>query len=699
MFKRVGQAAGNIKMTTKIAALVISAVILSVAVVVATIFFTFLGATRDQALEQQAVNLKTAATILQGSLAAAEVAWTEEGDIESISTWAMPRRFINHDMVDSIARVTGQAATIFGWDETLQDFVRMSTTIVGEDGERILDTTLGQDSTAYAPLMAGETYHGESAIQGRPYYTAYEPILDQGGKTLGVLFVGTDKQQAEAVVYQIVQLLLMVGAAVVAVLAVLGYFASRQMMKAIPKLAQTMRVVADGDYEAVVPFSSRGDEIGDMARAVEVFRANGLKVSEMTEEERAAAIQRRAERTDMMVALQAAFGEVVDAAIAGDFSKRVHAEFPDQELNALAGSVNSLVETVDRGINETGEVLDALANTDLTKRMHGEYQGAFAKLKEDTNRVADKLTDVVRQLRDTSRTLKTATGEILSGANDLSERTTKQAATIEETSAAMEQLAGTVAENARMAESASGNAQTVSQKAAQSGETMSQANVAMERITQSSAKISNIIGMIDDIAFQTNLLALNASVEAARAGDAGKGFAVVAVEVRRLAQSAASASSDVKALIEQSANEVTGGSKLVSNAAEQLSAMLNAVEENATLMVSIAKASREQAAAIDEVTVAVRTLDEMTQHNAALVEETNAAIEQTEGQANELDRVVAVFTTGDEGAAGRASAPVRAQPNRVAAGAKALQDKLGSLTKKTYLSHGNAAVDTDWSEF
>ncbi|WIJ25576.1 methyl-accepting chemotaxis protein [Devosia sp. RR2S18] len=699
MFKRVGQAAGNIKMTTKIAALVISAVILSVAVVVATIFFTFLGATRDQALEQQAVNLKTAATILQGSLAAAEVAWTEDGDIDSISTWAMPRRFINHDMVDSIARVTGQAATIFGWDETLQDFVRMSTTIVGEDGERILDTTLGQDSTAYAPLMAGETYQGESVIVGRPYYTAYEPILDQGGKTLGVLFVGTDKQQAEAVVYQIVQLLLMVGAAVVAVLAVLGYFASRQMMKAIPKLAQTMRVVADGDYEAEVPFSGRGDEIGDMARAVEVFRANGLKVSEMTEEERAASIQRRAERTDMMVALQAAFGEVVDAAIAGDFSKRVHAEFPDQELNALAGSVNSLVETVDRGINETGEVLDALANTDLTKRMHGDYQGAFAKLKEDTNRVADKLTDVVRQLRDTSRTLKTATGEILSGANDLSERTTKQAATIEETSAAMEQLAGTVAENARMAESASGNAQTVSQKAAQSGETMSQANVAMERITQSSAKISNIIGMIDDIAFQTNLLALNASVEAARAGDAGKGFAVVAVEVRRLAQSAASASSDVKALIEQSANEVTGGSKLVSNAAEQLSAMLNAVEENATLMVSIAKASREQAAAIDEVTVAVRTLDEMTQHNAALVEETNAAIEQTEGQANELDRVVAVFTTGDEAAAGRTSAPVRAQPNRVAAGAKALQDKLGSLTKKTYLSHGNAAVDTDWSEF
>src|SRR5690606_6617502 len=205
-------------------------------------------------------------------------------------------------------------------------------------------------------------------------------------------------------------------------------------------------------------------------------------------------------------------------------------------------------------------------------------------------------------------------------------------------------LASTVAENARMAEDANGKAQAVSHSATRSGEVMEQANSAMERITQSSAKISNIIGMIDDIAFQTNLLALNASVEAARAGEAGKGFAVVAVEVRRLAQSAASASAEVKALIEQSAIEVKGGSKLVSDATTQLSAMLAAVNENAALMHSITEASRAQAAAIDEVSVAVRTLDEMTQHNAALVEETNAAIEQTEAQASELDRVISIFT-------------------------------------------------------
>jgi len=175
-------------------------------------------------------------------------------------------------------------------------------------------------------------------------------------------------------------------------------------------------------------------------------------------------------------------------------------------------------------------------------------------------------------------------------------------------------------------------------------------------------------------------------VEAARAGDAGKGFAVVAVEVRRLAQSAASASADVKVLIEQSAGEVGLGSRLVSDAANRLSAMLEAARANDQLMDGIARDSREQASAIEEVNIAVRTMDEMTQHNAALVEETNAAIEQTEAQASALDAIVAVFNTGGE----RAAPAEAAAPGRPANVGRAAQ---------TYLSQGNAAISADWNEF
>ena len=354
-------------------------------------------------------------------------------------------------------------------------------------------------------------------------------------------------------------------------------------------------------------------------------------------------------------------------------------------------------QKVSRAVELTGAVLQDLARGDLTSRITEDFDPEFEQIKSDTNAVADRLTAIVGQLRQTSRSLRTATGEILAGANDLADRTTRQAATIEETTAAVEQLSGTVVENAKMAGVASEKAQAVSQNATVGGTVMGEANGAMGAIQASSSKISNIIGLIDDIAFQTNLLALNASVEAARAGDAGKGFAVVAVEVRRLAQSAANASAEVKQLIETSAAEVRSGTQLVSKAADTLLDILASAQESAQLIDTIASANRQQSDALGEIAVAVRQMDEMTQHNAALVEETNAAIEQTEAQASQLDEIVDVFVIDED--AGHVAPPVR-QPARPSAAAKpAAKPAAAAKPVRALKTTSSAAISPDWNEF
>ena len=425
-------------------------------------------------------------------------------------------------------------------------------------------------------------------------------------------------QNATVVISTIVAVVLLSGLVSLALI--------RSIVKPLHSLRDAIGEIAAENTDVEVVVNGRRDEIGEISNAVTVLRDSVI--------ERKALRVKQAEQQQELDQERAA---------------------TEEERQQHADEVQASADAQARAIDLLGSALERLADGRLDNQIDEKFTGDLDRVRMAFNRTVDQVSEIVIRLRQTSRGVKTATGEILSGANDLSERTTKQAATIEETSAAMEQLANTVMENAKRAGTASEQAKKASHTAEEGGEVMNQANQAMERISASSSKISNIIGMIDDIAFQTNLLALNASVEAARAGEAGKGFAVVAVEVRRLAQSAAEASSEVKTLIEQSGEEVSGGTKLVAEAAEKLSSMLDAVRANAEQMAQIAKESREQASAIEEVNVAVRQMDEMTQHNAALVEETNAAIEQTENQASELDRIVEVFTLKDAGVSVRAA--------------------------------------------
>jgi methyl-accepting chemotaxis protein len=423
---------------------------------------------------------------------------------------------------------------------------------------------------------------------------------------------------------------------------------SRWLGKTLKATTEDMRRLAEGNYDIELKGAGQRTEIGRMAEALEVFRTNGIAVRSM-DEQRAAAAAAEASRAARREKLQREVERVVAAAVAGDFSRRIDGADIDPELMGFVTSLNRVMETVERGVGETSAVLDALSAADLSRRITGEFEGAFDHLKTSTNSAIENFAEVVHRLQTTSRALKGTTGEILSGANDLSDRTTRQSATIEETSAAMDQLARAVSDSAARAAEVSLKTEQTSRTADEGGQVMGKATEAMERITASSGKISNIIGLIDDIAFQTNLLALNASVEAARAGEAGAGFAVVAVEVRRLAQSAAKASADVKSLVDQSTTDVTAGSKLLEEAAAKLATILSDVRSNTTAMASISEATREQSAAITEINAAIRQMDEMTTQNVALVEETNAAIEQTEAQVGALDQIVATFTL--EGAA------------------------------------------------
>tara|TARA_R110002020_G_scaffold10961_18_gene41648 strand:+ start:1077 stop:3104 length:2028 start_codon:yes stop_codon:yes gene_type:complete len=568
--------------------------------------------------------------------------------------------------LEAIATVTEESALY------LEDFEKLLAARAA--GDTATATALVNEMSAFGPQMA-------------EIYTGMADRAEARQNALGPQATATAQ-------FQEMFVLAISGIGVIAGL-LAAYFTGRWLSGAIKRMTGAMQSLAGGDIDMEITGTEPTHELGQMARALQVFQTNAhaVRAADAEKDSRSAMT---ASRAKMMENFQLAFDSVIDATAAGDFTRRIDARFNDADIDRISANFNAMLESTNAALSEAGRVLGALANADLSERMEGTYQGAFADLQNDTNAVADKLGDIVSQLRETSNALKLATGEILAGANDLSERTTKQAATIEETSAAMEQLANTVTRNAQRASEASDNANQIAKVAEEGGAVMMEATQAMEKITVSSSKISNIIGLIDDIAFQTNLLALNASVEAARAGDAGKGFAVVAVEVRRLAQSAASASSEVKVLIDQSAVEVHGGTTLVASAAAKLDTMLSSVRSNTSLMDGIARDSKEQANGIQEVTIAVRQMDEMTQHNAALVEEMNAAIEQTESQASKVDGIVEIFNVGKTGnTAARPAAPA-AKPQST--GARGLQARVKSAMG-SYLSAGNAAIAKDWNEF
>ncbi|WP_027487907.1 methyl-accepting chemotaxis protein [Allorhizobium undicola] len=577
-----------------------------------------------QAIESQDSNLRVAATILENQVPGVQVTWAADGNVAKITADSLPASFDTTQMIDSIGRMTGQTATLFSWDDEKQGFIRRTTNIVAADGKRAVGTPLDPKGAVYPVVSGGKLYRGEAVILNTPYYTIYQPIVNAGGKVIGILYAGVRVADIASIAHEFAVTIAITAFVAFIVAMLLMIFITRRIMSPVPVLTQTAVSLADGK-DLVIPFQDLGNEIGAMARALEIFRRNATEKLAL---ERSSAEARR-------------LGE--EERLAREAEK-------DDEARSRRICADALADAMHK-----------LAAGDLTTRIEQQFVPELEPLRQDFNHSVATLSNAMERLRQEAMTIEASGNEMRSAAGELAGRTEQQAASLEQTSAALEEITGTVRSSAARAQEASTLAAEAQVNTESSSRVVSEAVTAMGRIEQASSEISKIINVIDEIAFQTNLLALNAGVEAARAGEAGKGFAVVAQEVRELAQRSANAAKDIKALITKSGEEVAGGVKLVRETGDALGAISEQVSRINGFISAIATSSREQSTGLQEINASVNQMDQFTQKNAAMVEETTAVTHRLAESAGNLVGQIGQFKVPQSAGMAAASRPAAPQ--------------------------------------
>lgn len=525
--------------------------------------------------------------------------------------------------VDDFTQRTGTPVTIFA--RTGDDFVRINTSLKDGQGERAVGTLLDRSGASYRALMEDRVYSGLATLFGTPYITRYEPIHDAQGRVIGASFIGVD------------------------ITADLKNFESRVRSMTIGDNGYFMivdadngKVLAGGESEGA-SLRELVDVEGNLAFAPIFDSQRGLFEYQLPDTE-------QAHRTTYFMQYPGWHWVVTATAVNADIDDQIAAARNRFLLIALGlalaaalGVYFMMRRSLSSPLARVQGMAGHLASGDLRQRLDSHRQDEIGSLVGAMNGISDGLRDIVSRVRQSVESIGHASGEIASGNMDLSRRTESQAASLEQTAASIEELTATVRQNTERARQGDTMAGEVVASAREGQQRLGRAMTTLKDLDATASKMSDIIATIDGIAFQTNLLALNASVEAARAGVHGRGFTVVADEVRRLAVRCSEASADIGQLIRHTIEEVTTGNAHIQQSGEQIEEITARMEKLGIIVSEISRASDEQLEGIEQVSSALASLDETTQHNAALVEQSAAASGHLDEQARKLSEVVRVF--------------------------------------------------------